>query len=274
MSCRVLGVRREGYYAWKHRPVRTDRDAQLVSALKEAREQHLCYGVRGLRDAIDPALRPSYGKCYRLCKENGLLQRKKRPHGLTKCNHRDPQSEDLVQRDFTAAAPGIKYLSDITQIKCADGKLYLAAVLDCYDGAIVGFAMKCHMRAGLCGDALRNAVSRYGYQKGLILHSDHGSQYTSQEYRTVIAELGSIRQSMGRTHCCFDNARMESFFATLKKELVYRLHCSRMPRELVRHLVFRWIATYYNRRRRNTANEDNLPPLVKRARFAKRSLAA
>ena len=130
------------------------------------------------------------------------------------------------------------------------------------------------MRAGLCGDALRNAVSRYGYQKGLILHSDHGSQYTSQEYRTVIAELGSIRQSMGRTHCCFDNARMESFFATLKKELVYRLHCFCMPRELVRHLVFRWIETYYNRRRRNTANEDNLPPLVKRARFSKRSLAA
>ena len=219
MSCRVLGVRREGYYAWKHRSVRTDRDAQLVSALKEAREQHPCYGVRGLRDVIDPALRPSYGKCYRLCKENGLLQRKKRPHGLTKCNHRDPQSEDLVQRYFTAAAPGVKYLSDITQIKCVDGKLYLAAVLDCYDGAIVGFAMKRHMRADLCGDALRNAVSRYGYQKGLILHSDHGSQYTSQEYRTVIAELGSIRQSMGRTHCCFDNARMESFFATLKKEL-------------------------------------------------------
>ncbi|HIY38005.1 MAG TPA: hypothetical protein H9835_02500, partial [Candidatus Agathobaculum merdigallinarum] len=97
-------------------------------------------------------------------------------------------------------------------IKCVDGKLYLAAVLDCYDGAIVGFAMKRHMRAGLCGDALRNAV--------------------------------------------------------------YRLHCSRMPRELVRHLVFRWIETYYNRRRRNTANEDNLPPLVKRARFAKRFLAA
>ena len=130
------------------------------------------------------------------------------------------------------------------------------------------------MRAGLCCDALRDAVSRYGYQKGLILHSDHGIQYTSQEYRAAIAEFGSIRQSMGRTHCCFDNARMESFFATLKKELVYRLHCSRMPRELVRHLVFRWIETYYNRRRRNTANEDNLPPLVKRARFAKRSLAA
>ena len=153
------------------------------------------------------------GFCYRLCKENGLLQRKKSPHGLTKCNHRDPQSDDLVQRDFTAVMPGIKYLSDMTQIKCADGKLYLAAVLDCYDGAVVGFSMKHHMRASLCCDALRDAVSRYGYQKGLILHSDHGSQYTSQEYRTMLAGFGSIRQSMGRTHCCFDNARMESFFA-------------------------------------------------------------
>ena len=95
--------------------MRTDRDTQLVSALKEARKQHPCYGVRGLRETVDPAIRPSYGKCYRLCKENGLLQRKRRPHGLTKCNHRDPQSDDLVQRDFTARKPGVKYLSDINR---------------------------------------------------------------------------------------------------------------------------------------------------------------
>lgn len=90
--------------------MRTDRDTQLVSTLKEARKQHPCYGVRGLRETVDSAIRPSYGKCYRLCKENGLLQRKKRPHGLTKCNHRDPQSGDLVQRDFTARKLGVKYL--------------------------------------------------------------------------------------------------------------------------------------------------------------------
>lgn len=274
LSCQALGVRREGYYDWKHRPVRTDRDAQLVSALRKERKEHPCYGVRGLRETVEPAFRPSCGKCYRLCKENGLLQRKKRPHGLTKCNHHDPQSDDLVQRDFTAATPGIKYLSDMTQIKCADGKLYLAAVLDCYDGAVVGFSMKHHMRASLCCDALHDAVSRYGYKKGLLLHSDHGSQYTSQKYRAMIAGFGSIRQSMGRTHCCFDNARMESFFATLKKEVIYRLHCSRMKRETVRQLIFRWIETYYNRRRRNTANEHNLPPLVKRARLAEHLLAA
>lgn len=112
--------------------------------------------------------------------KNGLLQRKKRPHGLTKCNHRDPQIDDLVQRDFTATVPGIKYLSDITQIKCLDGKLYLTAVLNCYDGTVVGFAMKHYMHISLCCDALRDVVSHDGYQKNLILHSDHGSQYTSQ----------------------------------------------------------------------------------------------
>src|SRR5699024_7692800 len=119
----------------------------------------------------------------------------------------------------------------------------------------------------LCGDDLRDAVPRYRYQRGLIPPSDHGSQYTSRKYRSVIAGFGSIRQSMGRTHCCFDNARMESFFATLKKELVYRLHCVSMKRDQVRQMIFRWIETYYNPLRRNTANEDHLPPLVKRRRW-------
>ena len=130
------------------------------------------------------------------------------------------------------------------------------------------------MYADLCCDALRDAVPRYRYQRGLIPPSDHGSQYTSRKYRSVIAGFGSIRQSMGRTHCCFDNARMEGFFAMLKKELIYRLHCSGMKRDAVRKTVFRRIETYYNRRRRNTANAHNLPPLVKRARFADRPVAS
>ena len=268
-------MRREGYYDWKRRPVHTNRDAETVSALKHLRQQHPCYGVRSLRDALPETQRPSYGKCYRLCKENHLLMHKRHPNSLTKADSYTSQNDDLVRRDFTASAPGTKYISDMTEIKCADGKLYLAAILDCFDGTIVGYAMRPHMRASLCCDALRDAVSRYGYQNGLILHSDHGSQYTSREYRELLARYGSIRQSMGHTHCCFDNARMESFFATLKKELIYRLHCVSMKREQVRQLIFRWIETYYNRLRRNTANEDNLPPLVKRLRWTqKRSQVA
>ena len=263
-------MRREGYYDWKRRPVHTDRDAETVSALKHLRQQHPCYGVRSLRDALPETQRPSYGKCYRLCKENHLLMHKRRPNSLTKADSYTSQNDDLVRRNFTAPAPGTKYISDMTEIKCADGKLYLAAILDCFDGAVVGYEMRTHMHASLCCDVLRDAVSRYGYQTGLILHSDHGSQYTSQEYRTLLAQHESIRQSMGRTHCCFDNARMESFFATLKKELIYRLHCVSMKREQVRQLIFRWIETYYNRLRRNTANEDNLPPLVKRLRWTQK----
>lgn len=247
--------------------MREDRDAETVSALKEIRRKNPCYGVRSLRDALPEALRPSYGQCYRLCKENHLLMRKKRPHSLTKADETAPQSEDLVQRDFTAPAPGMKYLSDITQIKCADGKLYLAAIMDCFDGVIVGFSMQTHMHASLCCAALSDAVARYGYQQDFILHSDHGSQYTSRKYRELINQYGSIRQSMGRTHCCFDNARMESFFATLKKEVIYRLHCASLSREQVRQMIFRWIETYYNRLRRNTANEGNLPPLCKREQW-------
>ena len=186
---------------------------------------------------------------------------------MTKTDFHALQNDDLVRRDFTALAPGTKYISDMTEIKCANGKLYLAAILDCFDGMIVGHAMRTHMRASLCCDALRDTVSRYGYQTGLILDSDHGSQYTSREYRELLARYGSIRQSMGHTHCCFDNARMESFFATLKKELIYRLHCVSMERDQVRNLIFSWIETYYYRLRRNTANEAHLPPLVKRLRW-------
>ena len=122
------------------------------------------------------------------------------------------------------------------------------------------------MRSSLCCAALHDAVARYGHTNNLILHSDHGGQYTSHQYRALLMQYG-FRQSMGRTHCCFDNARMESFFATLKKELIYRLHCVSMPRQQVRQLIFRWIETYYNRLRRNTANDDNLPPLVKREKW-------
>lgn len=205
-----------------------DRDAQTVSALRQLRQQHPCYRVRGLRDELSEAQRPSYGKCYQLCKENHLLMRKKRSHSLTRVDPRALQSDDLGRRDFTASEPGMKYISDITEIKCADGKLYLAAILDCFDGAAVGFAMRTHMRASLRCDALRDVVSHYGYQPGMILHSDHGSQYTGREYRAMLARYGSIRQSMGCTHCCFDSVHMESFFATLKKEVIYRIHCASM----------------------------------------------
>lgn len=208
--------------------------------------------------------RPSYGTCYKLCRKHGLLQRRRRPHGITKRNPADQLSDDLVQRDFKASEPNRKWLSDITEMKCKNGKLYLAAILDCFDGAIVGLSMGAHKQAELCVSALHNAVGRCGKREGLILHSDRGSQYTSRKYRNVLTHY-RLRQSMGRTGSCFDNARMESFFATLKKELIYRLPLYKLTRDDVRCEIFSWIELYYNSDRRYTANENNLPPLKKRA---------
>jgi len=263
----VLSVRREGYYAWQKRKVRLNRDEELVSALYAIRKNHPKYGVQSMRDELPATIhKPSYGKCYRLCREHNLLQRRKTARGITRSNPKEQASEDLINRDFKSAAANTKWLTDISEIKCADGRLYLAAILDCFDGAIVGMSMASHKRAELCVSALKSAIGRYGKQAGLIIHSDRGSQYTSKEFRKEL-QCRKILQSMGRTGSCYDNARMESFFATLKKELIYDLPLSRLTRDQVRHYIFTWVELYYNTQRRNTANEDNLPPLKKRAMF-------
>ena len=215
----------------------------------------------------------SYGKGYRVCRDNGLLTKRRKPKSLTKADPAAQASDDLVKRDFTADAPNRKWLTDITEIACKDGKLYLCPVLDCFDGAIVGHSMDSNMRATLCTAALISAVLRHGQRKGTILHSDRGSQMTSHLFRQTL-EVKGFLQSMGRTGTCADNARMESFFATLKKELVYRLPIYKMTREQVKNRIFEWIEVYYNRRRRHTANESKLPPLVKRERWNRRRKAA
>ena len=223
-------------------------------------------------EELPDILRPSYGKGYRICRDNGLLQKRRRPSGITKSDLKALSSEDLLKRDFTADTPNTKWLTDITQIKCSDGKLYLSAVLDCFDASIVGFSIDTHMRAELCTSALNSAIRRYRPAAGLIIHSDRGSQFTSHLFRETLTAKG-FRQSMGRTGSCFDNARMESFFATLKKNHVYRLSLSRLKREDVRSSVFLWIESYYNLRRRHSSNEGNIPPLVKRELWFRQSSA-
>jgi len=262
----VLGVRREGYYDWLQRPTREDRDAPLVSALKKIREEHKFYGTQSLIDALPEGLKCSYGKGYRICREYGLLTGRRRPRSLTKADPKAEKSADLIQRDFTADKPGEKWFTDITEMHCKDGKAYLCGILDGFDSALLGHSLAGHMRAELCTAALTNAARRYGHEDGCILHSDKGSQFTSILFRGVLEQQG-FQQSMGRTGCCFDNAKMESFWATLKKELIYRLPLSQMTREDVRQAIFAWIEGYYNRRRRHTTNQGKLAPLLKRALF-------
>lgn len=268
-----MEVRREGYYEWKNRPKQNRNDEQLISALKNIRKAHKKYGTQSLLDELPIELKCSYGKGYKVCRDNEILTKTRKKKFLTKANPKAQKSEDLVNRDFKSEKPGIKWFTDISEVECCDGKLYLNPVLDSFDGIIVGLSMAEHMRAELCEDALKSAIDRYGYEKDCIVHSDHGSQYTSKLFRGLLKNH-EFRQSMGKTGCCFDNARMESFFATLKKELVYDLPLSKMTRAQVRLEIFAWIYGYYNSKRRNTANEHNLAPLKKRNNFHLKKLVA
>ena len=263
LCCAALKVRREGYCSWEKRASLTNKDEALISALKQAREANPCYGVQSLIDTLPDKAKVSYGKGYKICRDNGLLQYRRKHHGITVKDPMAQTSEDLIKRDFTAERPGEKWLTDITQIQCKDGKLYLNAVLDCFDAVIVGLSMDTGMKAPLCSSALISATARYGHADDCIVHSDKGSQFTSRLYRETLAGKG-FRQSMGHTGSCYDNARMESFFATLKKELLYRLPLYKMTRDEIRGRIFEWVECYYNRRRRHTANESKLAPLVKR----------
>jgi transposase InsO family protein len=262
----VLNVRREGYYDWLKRPTREKRDAPLILALKKIREEHPDYGTQSMIDELPEHLKCSYGKGYRICRDNGLLTKRRRPRCLTKADPKAQKSDDLVNRDFTADNPGTKWFTDITEVQCKDGKGYICGILDAFDSALLGHSFEDNMRAELCTAALMDAQNRYGHEDDCILHSDRGSQFTSHLFRGVLANQG-FRQSMGRTGNCFDNAKMESFFATLKKELIYKLPLSKMTRQEVKQEVFSWIEGYYNRRRRHTANQGKLAPIATRALF-------
>ena len=195
---------------------------------------------------------------YRTMSEAGLIHRHRRPHGITKADTATQDKENLIKRDFTAAAPLKKLLTDITEVQCADGKLYVSPVLDCYNGEIVALEMRDNMKKELCIDTVRQLRQKYGRLEETILHSDRGCQYTSYAFRRTLVSAGLIQSLSGTAHC-YDNARMESFFATLKKEKLYQLPTYRMKREEVKTAIFRYIFGYYNTQRINSFNLAGSP---------------
>ena len=201
---------------------------------------------------------------YRTMSEAGLIHRHRRPHGITKADTATQDKENLIKRDFTAAAPMKKLLTDITEVQCADGKLYVSPVLDCYNGEIVALEMRDNMKKELGIDTVRQLLQKHGRLEGTILHSDRGCQYTSYAFRRSLVSAGLIQSLSGTAHC-YDNARMESFFATLKKEKLYQLPTYRMKREEVKTVIFRYIFGYYNTQRINSFNAGGLPPVALRS---------
>ncbi len=158
----------------------------------------------------------------------------------------DPAIPDLLGRDFSAPAPGVKLVGDITYIRTWQGWLYLATVIDCHTKAVIGWSMAEHMRTDLIADALTMATGNYRLAPGAVFHSDRGTQYTSAQFAALLKEH-DMQASMGRTGVCWDNAMAESFFGALKNELVYR-HVF-PTRERARSAIAEYIEVFYNRQR-------------------------
>lgn len=211
---------------------------------------------------------PSEGTVRRVMEQVGLAHRpKRRSNGITKAEREARKSDNLLKRDFQADKPLERCVTDITEIKAKDGKLYVSAMFDCFDLTVLGLAMDTNMRAQLCVRTLCGAAAAYPDLRGAVVHSDRGSQYTSSAYRAANQQYG-IRQSMdsdgGR---CHDNARCESMWARMKSELFYdRLNPERLTVEELNTLVWRYFMSYWNRRRICSAN-GGFPPIVKRQRY-------
>ena len=264
--CKVLGVSESGYHRYAKNKDKPGKDEVLSVAIKEIIDENPLndnYGVPRVQLALEQkGVKAGKRRITRIMRKNGWLHTKKRcPHGLTKADPQAMITENLIKQDFSADAPFEKLLTDITQIQCKNGKLYISPILDCYNGEILSLIMRNNMKKELCIDTVK-ALKKYPV-RGAILHSDRGSQYTSEAFRATLKEM-NIHQSLSGVAHCYDNARMESFFATLKKELLYRIPTYRMMMDDVKSAVFRYVFTYYNTMRIYTGNPNGWPPAVYR----------
>jgi len=268
--CRVLRVSRSGYYAWRDRKpsVRALEDERLrpkvVEAFKTGRGT---YGSpRVLDELIEQGFEVGRRRIARLMRELGLRGVSPRKFRVTTdSDHKYPIARNVLNRDFKASRPNEKWATDITYVWTREGWLYLATVMDLYSRRIVGWSMADHMRTELCLDALRMAIKQRTNVKGLVHHSDRGVQYASDDYRAALKARG-IECSMSRRATCWDNAVAESFFGTLKNELIYRRPW--LDRETVRDAISEYIEVFYNRIRRHSTI-GNISP----AKFEEMELA-
>lgn len=218
---------------------------------------------------------PSEGTVRNVMDMIGLKHNPKRkPNGITKADKEAHKSDDLLKRNFTAEKPLEKAVTDISEVKAKDGKLYVSAIFDCYDLMPLGLSMADNMKASLCRKTLENANRAYDI-RGCIIHSDRGSQYTSTEYRTAIVRYGILQSMNSAGGRCHDNARCESVWARMKDELFY----SRKDKpenytiQELKTKIWRYFMCYWCNRRICSAN-GGLPPIIKRKRYFQQLMAA
>ena len=253
--CRIVGVAASGFYAWSRRgPSRCRKEDRRVGARIAA----IVAGSRGTygsprvhAELRAEGVRIGRKRVARLMREAGLTAaRRRRVPRTTDSRHDHPVAPNLLGRRFAAERPNAVWLADISYIPTGEGWLYLAAIKDLATREIVGWSMADHLRDELARDALLMAIRRRQPPPGLIHHSDRGVQYASGPYRAMLARHGII-QSMSRKGDCLDNAPMESFFGSLKTELVHRTSFS--TRQAARRALFEYVEAFYNRQRRHSA---------------------
>jgi putative transposase len=258
--CRVLGVSRSGYYAWRSRKpsAAAVRREELTA---EAQQIHAEVKGRYGSPRIHAKLVARGHACSvnfvaKLMQEAGIAAKTKRKFKqTTDSNHSMPVAQNVLDREFGPAEPNASWVADITYVPTREGWLYLAVVEDLFSRMVVGWSMAETMTSRLVVDALEMALARRltpqgSLSSGLVTHSDRGSQYASEHYQRRLAEEG-ITCSMSRRGNCWDNAPMESFFASLKKELIH--HEDYATREQTRASIFEYIEAFYNRVRRHSS---------------------
>lgn len=253
--CRVLEVSHSGYHAFTRRKVslrqrETERLLVQIQAIHERSRQS--YGSPRVHvDLLAQGYRCGVNRVARLMKQHHISAKVKRRHVVTTdSRHGLPVAANVLSQEFEAPEKDKRWVCDITYLWTEEGWLYLAPILDLFSRRVVGWSLKENMERALVIDALQAALRGRRPGPGLLCHSDRGSQYASLDYQQQLRAAGIVC-SMSRKGNCYDNAVMESFFATLKKELIHRSHFK--TREEARLKIFEWIEVWYNRERRHSA---------------------
>jgi len=275
LICRVLETSRSGYYAWLSRSPsrRTQEEGRLEVEIKAAhkRTRGTCGPERLQRDLAAHGVKVGISRIRRLRKKFGIRCKQiKKFKATTDSNHTLPVAENLINQQFEAASPNQIWVSDITYIPTEEGWLYLAGHKDIFTKEVVGYAMGPRITKNLVSQSLFRAVETKRPESGLIHHSDQGSQYCAHEYREILDQFG-IKTSMSRKGNCYDNAPMESFWGTLKNELVH--HCRYRTRQQAIREITEYIEVFYNRERKQ-ARLGYLSPAAYEREFYARQLAA
>ncbi|OXS14587.1 IS3 family transposase [Zobellella denitrificans] len=262
LMCRVFEVSRSSYYEWRSRPPspRKQQEKALKAKIRKHHEEgRATYGTRRIQKKLTgDGEAVSRRRVARLMKEEGLACKTRRKFkATTNSKHDKPVAPNLLARHFSAEKPDQAYVGDITYIPTREGWLYLAVFIDLCSRAVVGWSMGSRMPASLVSDALSMAIWKRRPAAGLLVHSDRGSQYASDSFQRLLKQH-DFKCSMSRKGNCWDNAPSESFFHTLKTELIY--HEDFTTREEAKQAIFEYIEVFYNRLRLHSSN-DYMSPL-------------